>query len=401
MNVDNLDVVNPCTSCQMCGAVCPTGAISIQLNKEGFYRTVVDNEKCIDCGLCTKICYKYDQDISVSSGAALNKMDVYAAYAKDEDVLHNTTSGGVADVLCRKMIEKGYICVGVAYDVDKDVAVNKIAKNEQETEAFRGSKYIQSYSVDAFKEIVHSHSDNLFAVFGTPCHIYAINKYLTRTGRRSNVLLIDIFCHGCPSMNLWKKYVDVLKTKVVDYDKILFRSKYRGWGSFCVSAEKGGKTVYASKKINDAFYSLFFSNLVLNDACADCKLRSTFEYADIRLGDFWGKSYDLNTKGVSIVVGITGKGKKAIDEIKNDVVLNCHSHQDYMPYQSFGESYMVDSNKRKNLMVLLSDPDTTLSQVINSFYSHQTLKIKVKRHVKNLVLLMPQSLMNRIKKMYH
>lgn len=44
-----------CDNAKECGgiAVCPTGAISYDENKESL---VIDNEKCISCGLCEKEC---------------------------------------------------------------------------------------------------------------------------------------------------------------------------------------------------------------------------------------------------------------------------------------------------------------------------------------------------------
>lgn len=71
MNIHNVaEAVHNCTSCQMCGAVCPKNAITIELDDEGFYRPKV-NENCIDCGLCVKVCYKFDKDIKMSTSADL------------------------------------------------------------------------------------------------------------------------------------------------------------------------------------------------------------------------------------------------------------------------------------------------------------------------------------------
>lgn len=49
-------------------------------------------------------------------------------------------------------------------------------------------------------------------------------------------MLIDLYCHGCPSMNVWKKFIkDVkIKTRQSKIDYVNFRSKIKGWGSFYV-----------------------------------------------------------------------------------------------------------------------------------------------------------------------
>lgn len=403
MNIEDKNILRECTSCQVCGAVCPKEAIHIELNKDGFYRPIIDQEKCIDCGICLKACYKYDEQISITTEEKLKDIPVYAASAKDDDVLSNTTSGGVADILCKRLIEEGYQCVGVRYDQEKDIAINTIASTQEETDAFRGSKYIQSFTYPAFKELLGKKVDGRYAVFGTPCHIYALDRHLRRIQKREQFLLIDIFCHGCPSLTIWKKYVKELHqtTQGEVLDQIKFRSKYRGWGNFCVSAEKDQKTVYAGKKINDAFYTLFFSNLALNDSCRDCKLRSTFEYTDIRLGDFWGKAYDMNHTGVSVVVTVSESGKKVFEQIKPLLIVNEHQHQDYLPYQSYGKDYTFNSQRREKLLSLINDEKAELKEAVRFYYQTQPLTVKIKRHIKNLILLMPNGVISIFKKVYH
>ncbi len=403
MNIEDKNILRECTSCQVCGAVCPKEAIHIELNKDGFYRPIIDQDKCIDCGICLKACYKYDEQISITTEEKLKDIPVYAASAKDDDVLSNTTSGGVADILCKHLIGEGYQCVGVRYDQEKDIAINTIASTQKETDAFRGSKYIQSFTYPAFKELLGKKVDGKYAVFGTPCHIYALDRHLRRIKKREQFLLIDIFCHGCPSLTIWKKYVKELHqtTQGEVLEQIKFRSKYRGWGNFCVSAEKDQKTVYASKKINDAFYTLFFSNLALNDSCRDCKLRSTFEYTDIRLGDFWGKAYDMNHTGVSVVVPVSESGKKVFEQIKPLLDINVHQHQDYLPYQSYGKDYTFNSQRREKLLSLINDEKAELKEAVRYYYQTQPLTVKIKRHIKNLILLMPNGVISVFKKLYH
>lgn len=53
MHILNSSAQRNCTSCQVCAAVCPKEAITIDLNPDGFYRPLVNESKCIDCGLCT------------------------------------------------------------------------------------------------------------------------------------------------------------------------------------------------------------------------------------------------------------------------------------------------------------------------------------------------------------
>ncbi|NNU77320.1 Coenzyme F420 hydrogenase/dehydrogenase, beta subunit C-terminal domain [Clostridium estertheticum] len=318
-NITDKTVKN-CTSCQLCFAVCPTEAIRIELDKDGFYVPVVDDNMCISCGLCKESCYKYDEKIIMTYDE--QSISIYAVQSIDKKILNSSTSGGVASHIAIECLKQGYKVIGVAYDNDRDIAINKIATNEKEIESFKGSKYMQSYTEKVFKVLLKDQTDQKYVVFGTSCQIYAIKKYAERTNQNGRLLLIDIFCHGCPSLNLWTKYVKYIKQKMnVDkFDGVEFRSKIHGWHEFS-HYFISDNIKFKSKKINDPFFTFFFDNNVLCKACYDCKSRSTLEYTDIRLGDFWGAEYALNTEGVSAVVLSSDRGKGLFDNIKNKFIL--------------------------------------------------------------------------------
>lgn len=398
MNIHNPSAIRDCTSCQVCAAVCPKDAITIVLDEKGFYRPVID-DKCVDCSLCTKVCYKYN-DIEISDKA----LSHYAAFARDENVLATTTSGGIAYLLSKALIEKGYKCVGVGYDVESDRAVTAIADNTEQINAFKGSKYIQSYTFDAFKQVLIQCPNEKIAVFGTPCHIYAIDKYLKLKNKRRNFLLIDIYCHGCPSLKIWRKYVSEIKSSINKerFDKVNFRSKLKGWGLFyIIEMTIGEKAVFTSNFRKDEFYKLFFSDYMLNEACYDCKLRSTFAYTDIRLGDFWGKCYVKNRKGVSLVSVITKQGEEAFDSIKNEIEHKEHKMEDFISFQSYGISYQYDKKIRKEMFALLDNNDLSLKDVVAYFYAKQSVSQKLKRKLKQLLLLLPPALLTWSKSLYY
>ena len=406
MNINDASQIRVCTSCQMCGAVCPTGAITIQLNDTGFYRPVIDSDECIDCGLCVKSCYKFDQSIKQTTD--LNSKKIFAAWAKDSGIVETTTSGGIADLLAHELISQGYKCIGVAYDADTDCAVGAVAGSTDELQQFKGSKYIQSLSVDAFKNLVKEQKSQKVAVFGLPCQIYAIDRYLRLRGTRDRHILIDLYCHGCPSLNLWKKYIREILQKV-DGKKVLsanFRSKVRGWGNCYVVVVKVGEGVsypieVVSSKINDPFYTMFFSDLVLNDSCYDCALRSTLEYTDIRLGDFWGKSYVANHKGVSGVTICSSSGKELFDSIRPEIVVEPQKFENFMPYQSYGKSYGCNTRLRDQLLVELADTSMPLKKVVATYNNSLSLSRKIKNTAKNIVCLMPSGIISSIKAFFY
>ena len=368
MNITDSSAVRPCTSCQICAAVCPHEAISIQLDDDGFYRPCVDEARCVDCNLCTKVCYRFDPAPRRTATSDLEKIPLLAATAQDKTLLDETTSGGIADLLARELIAEGYTCIGVRYADEDCRAEHVIAKTAEECTAFRGSKYIQAYSLPAFRHLVSHCREERFAVFGTPCQIYAIARFLELRRLRDRCVLVDLFCHGCPSLHVWTKYSQEVKQLIrkPHFDRVDFRSKVKGWGNFYVVVVVEGVRAFVSNPKHDEFYSLFFSDHVLNDACSDCKLRSTMEYTDIRLGDFWGKKYLSDWKGVSAVAITSERGMQVFNAIKGLFKTEDSCMAEVLVKQSYGKVYTPNMELRKMMLEELCDSDKTLKDVVDT-----------------------------------
>lgn len=403
MNVLSSSELHNCTSCGVCATVCKRNAISIQLDGEGFYRPMVDSSLCNDCGLCTSVCYKYDKEIKKTTNEGLEGKPLYSAWSNNDEVVRNTTSGGIGDLLAHQLLLEGYKVVGVIYNNEKKRAEHRIANSEDDVLSFRGSKYIQSYTYEAFKEVVANCRNEKYAVFGTPCQIYALNKLVTQRKVREHFFFIDLYCHGCPSLNTWTKYLaDIKDSKCVKkFDSVSFRSKTKGWGSlYIVEAKLKGKTVYVGKKTNDKFYELFFSEHVLNDACYDCMLRSTLEYTDIRMGDFWGHKFLGNQRGVSAISIATEKGREVFEKLSSITSARC-SYDEFLPYQSWNLTYKVDEEKRKAVLVSLSNESEGIDAAISVLRQNQGLATKAKRYIKTVLALFPLGLTNGVKRIVY
>ena len=355
----------------------------------------------MDCGCCTKVCYKFDANVKVTRTEELGKVKVYSAQYKSDSILEKVTSGGVADALAKELVKQGFVCIGVTYNDDRHRAEHVIASTVGETDAFRGSKYIQSYSLDAFKSLVKNARTTKFAIFGLPCHIYAAHQFLSRRNLRDNCLLIDLFCHGCPSMLVWNKYEQKIKKQVKNkkFDEVQFRSKVRGWGTFYVVVVVEGVRAFISSPKQDEFYSLFFSDHVLNDACSDCKLRSTMEYTDIRLGDFWGKRFLNDRKGVSAVAITSERGQMLFETIKDKFVTAHSDMSEVLVKQSYGKIYHPNLELRKNMLEALRDDNKTLKDVVDLYYSKQGLTLKAKKWLKTINWYLPFDLTRLLKRL--
>lgn len=403
MNISNSSAYRKCTSCGVCATVCTKSAISIRLDEEGFYRPVVDVSLCNDCGLCTTVCYKFDSSVKKTTEKELKQKPLFSAWATDDDIVRNTTSGGIGDLLAHQLMKEDYKVVGVVYNEDAIRAEHKIASSEDELNSFRGSKYIQSYTFDAFKEMVSKCRNEKYAVFGTPCQIYALNKMASQRKVRDQFFFVDLYCHGCPSLHAWSKYQSAIKKRigVNRFGSVTFRSKIRGWGSlYIVEAKLEGKTVYMGKKANDKFYELFFSEHILNGACYDCLLRSTLEYTDVRVGDFWGHKFLDNQRGVSAISLATDKGKEVFERLHQVTCARC-SYDEFLPYQSWNLSYKVDLENRKAVLDSLANPNEEIDKAITVLRQHQGFATKVKRYIKTVLAMFPLGLTNSVKKIVY
>ena len=77
-----------CTGCGACKNVCNINAISMELNRDGFYEPSINKSKCVNCGLCDKTCAIVNPQFK-----NLSNPSCYALMA-DDDIRAVSSSGG-------------------------------------------------------------------------------------------------------------------------------------------------------------------------------------------------------------------------------------------------------------------------------------------------------------------
>ena len=393
-NVIGVEGNHPCTGCGVCSSVCPHSAIKLEEDSNGFYHPIIEESKCVSCAVCLKVCSKYDEDI-LEEGASY---ECYSATNKDGRELSESSSGGVSIELMRECLAQGFYVVGAMYDVSQNRTFTKIAKTPQELEQFKGSKYMQSNTQEAFKAVVQDSSEQKYAIFGTPCQIYAFQKLARVFHKTEKYLFVDIFCHGCPSMLLWDKYLDYIKSenKWRRIDEIRFRTKTHGWHEYCHDFYASQKK-YSSSKYNDPFNELFFGEDAMNESCYSCIARNTFLYTDIRIGDFWGKRHDANSKGVSAVVLCTEKGKKLFAKVADKFEISSADFEEIVRGQTYRKQYPLHSSRRDAILSMLRGEEA-LTAVVQKRRKMLSKKANLKRILKGLLKHLPQPIYFRIKK---
>lgn len=204
------------------------------------------------------------------------------------------------------------------YNINLKRAEHFIAESEKDFEESIGSKYIQSYTVDAFSQF-NSFDD--FFVFGTPCQIDSLRRWLRIQKIEDHFLLMDFFCHGVPSILLWLRYVEMIEKNIGILKTVTWRNKKTGWhDSWVINAKSlninGKWNSYFSK--GDLFYKMFLGDVCLGKACYNnCKFKLEHSSADIRIGDLWGNKYRNEDKGVNALLVYNSKGRDIISRLKN------------------------------------------------------------------------------------
>ena len=135
----------------------------------------------------------------------------------------------------------------------------------------------------------------------------------------------------------------------------------------------------------------------MNEACYDCITRSTVIKTDIRMGDFWGGRYVLDTKGVSAVIISSEKGKELFDSVAHKFYFDRADFNEIISAQSYKKVYNLDNNRRNSVLSMLSG-DEGIDTVVRKHRRMLSLRTNVKRSLKSVLKHLPDSIYLRLKK---
>lgn len=315
------DKVN-CCGCNACGDVCSKNAITFKTDNEGFWYPEVDMEKCVDCGLCEKVCPIINID-------KLKKNDFkepicYAAIHKNYEVRFDSTSGGLFSAFAEKFYrDKGY--VGGAIIAEDRSIKQFISPDKSDLPKLRSSKYTQSNFEGFFRQVRDLlRNGEKVVVCGGPCQMSALRAFLGYKDY-DNLLILDYVCHGINSPLIGRKGREWLEEKhqsKVVYSKA--KNKELGWRNLTAKTIfANGDIEYQTKENNRFTHGYLITGAFCRPSCYDCKFKGFPRIADISLADFWGiekvggvdKSIDDNI-GTSLVLINSEKGRRFFEEIK-------------------------------------------------------------------------------------
>lgn len=306
-----------CTACGACVQKCPKGCIELKSDFNGFLYPTINATRCVECGLCGKVCPIEDTYNGEKEPLA------YACASLSDTRLLQSTSGGVFGELATYILDRGGVVYGCAYTGHLKATHIRVDCIDSLSVLF-GSKYVQSNTCDTFKECELDLKNGREVLYsGTPCQIAGLKKFLQK--EYSNLITIDLVCHGVASQDYFDKFISYLESaeeaKCTSYN---FRSKKNaGWSVAGVANFiKADGTAYEKKQyyFTNYYYFYYLSGSIYRESCYSCKYSNLSREGDFTLGDFWGAEglsipFDVSN-GCSLVLVNTKAAAEIFDKIE-------------------------------------------------------------------------------------
>lgn len=334
-----------CCGCTACIHICPVKCIEMKEDSEGFLYPAVDNEKCINCHKCENVC---------PIGNLRNdntETKTFIGYNKNEKVRKQSSSGGIFSLAAEWIIKQNGAVFGAAFDDNFEVC-HIAVETKEELSKLRGSKYVQSRLGDAYPLVKRYLENSRLVLFtGTACQIAGLKKYLNK--EYETLYTVDVLCHGVPSPKVWKMYLDDKKEQYnAPIEKAEFRSKESGWKGYSVNIEFSDNRRYCTRFYDDKYMQMFLGNIDLRPSCYDCRFKDFPRISDMTIGDSWGiEDYmpDMDDdNGTSVILVHSSKGKKMLDELKEDLILKGASLDKALPITADSrKSVEMHPNRKK------------------------------------------------------
>lgn len=294
-----LSPISLCTACMACVDSCHHEVLSITLDRDGFYQLTNDKDKCVECGLCSKVC-------PVLNPLPLDKDQIelsqpYAAWSSDDQLRKKSASGGAFAAIAEAFLKKRAIVYGAAID-GFEIHHRRIEKLA-ELPLILGSKYQHSRMDGIYRQVYKDLREGNTVLFsGLSCQVAGVLNYIPEK-LRANLFTIDTICGGLSTSLPMKRLEESGEYKGIHS----FRNKDKGWKS------KGYKYSLKMYKKDGCIEDLGSDNMMIQcfchketkrSSCLDCQFNGFHRATDVTIGDFWGDSQfeDQHYNGLSVIV---------------------------------------------------------------------------------------------------
>ena len=400
--IELIKSLKECCGCGACYHSCPKNAITITENEDGFVYPEINQNLCIDCGKCLRVC-KFKNTTYEKS-----LKETYAAHAKNMD-LSQSASGGLFASLAQSMLEYNGVVYGCAmlYENGKLVPKHICVGAQEDLIKLKSSKYVQSDLGNIFVDVKDKLENNINVLFsGTPCQIMGLRGYLQK--KYDNLYTIELICHGVPSINLFHEYIESVEEKegkkVVDFR---FRDKSQGWklhGKMVLEDENGVKQDKYFETEESSYYQMFLNSYTYRENCYKCPFASEYRQGDITIGDYWcidllhpellienGGKID-EKKGASCLVINNEQGKRLIEKFGQRIEKFQSTYEQASRYNAQLKQASMMKEERAVVLNLKKQG----YREIEKWYQKRRAKIKFVRRIRAMVPKWAKSVVRKI-----
>lgn len=370
-----------CCGCTACESICPKKCISMISDSEGFVYPIVESKDCIHCDLCESVCPVINSKKLKHSN---NIKNTYVGYSKNENIRMESSSGGIFSLVAEYVLDQNGIVFGAAYDeqfIVKHIGID----NKNDLYKLRGSKYLQSNLSGIYNCIQKElKAERLVLFTGTACQISGLKSYLKK--EYSNLITIDILCHGVPSPGVWRRYINEKEQENGKIVAINLRSKNNGWYNYATRFEFSSGKVLECSHFDDLYMRLFLADICLRPSCHDCHFKNMDRQSDITIGDSWGIDRLLpqftDDKGTSVIVIHSLQGQKIFKEIISQIVCVSVDLDTVLPREENSRKSVEAHINRKKFFV-----DYMNGAPINQLQRHLNKSIfdRLRRKIRNTI----------------
>lgn len=305
-----------CVACGACENICPTNAIVMKYDENGFMYPCI-GEECTHCGKCKSVCQV------IKPIELYNEPDAYAVWNKNEEIRKKSSSGGFFSIIAQYVINKGGIVFGAVYANDfKSVYISE-AKTMTEVALMRGSKYVFSETRNSFQLVKKYLDEGKYVLYtGNPCEVAGLIGYLGKPYER--LITCDFVCHGANSVKAYrswlKEFTGNQKIKTLDFrDKSVYK-----WSTTATAYLENGEEIRQDHE-NCFWYKGFLEGVTIRENCSECPYAKSERVADFTMADAWqigriNKAYN-DQWGTSLVLVNSKKAKSIYETIRYEMAL--------------------------------------------------------------------------------